>query len=238
MYKMGKIKRYFKENDYEHFKMFVRNEIDMRDVREELNATNQLVSYVVNQIDPDAFDKRRNDINQRLRVIYDMLMEGVSMDRVLEDDVMIPFNKTHRSNDINGRKDSIASLIKRHEVYDDPDFRRRITINNKLANYVNILEIENEILATPPEKLNLYRMAIKYGVSYSKVLERNRNLRRHGRTLTTVNDTLYHTMKRNIDIATAYKKGESIYGIKESYPDVRYIEMIIDSYEPFIKGVN
>lgn len=238
MYKTGNILSFLKKNNNKEFRKFAENELSLKDISDKFNVSNQLALNTVKKIDPDIINKREQDINQRLREIYDMLLEGVPIDYIInETSVAKPFKRNFKTSSMNSRKDAMIAKIKRHGVNDDEDFRRFVVITNKLKNYISILQIEDSLLNTKPEDVNMYRLSLAYDVSYTKVLERNQNLKKQGRAITTIDDDLYEILKRNIKIAERYAKGESVRVLSGEFKDLKYLDLIVKTYQPYIKVV-
>lgn len=238
MYKTGNVLSYLKSDNYRVFRQFVENEIAISEICDKFNVSHQLVISVLKQIDPDVMKKREQDIDYRLEILCDMVFEGIPMDYIIEElDVAEPLRHKFDKSPINSRKDATIAKIKRRGVEDAEKVRSYTTIRKKLRFYISTLQIENEIMNTPDETLNLRAISSKYGVSYNKVLERNRSIRRHGRAITSINDGFYQVLKRNVMITERYCRGESMSILKRENKDLRYLDVIIKSYEPYVKVV-
>lgn len=239
MYKTGNIISYLKSDNYKEFHRFAQNKISLSDITERFNVSNQLALNAIKLIDANIMDKREDNINYRLEVICDMIFEGVPIDYILEQtEIGEPLNRSFTTTSFNSRKDAIIAKIKRRGIHDDKEIRKYVMITNKLKNYISIIQIENEILRTSDEDLNFLHISYNYGVSYTKVLERNQNIKKHGRAITTIDDALYDILKRNIAITERYIKGDSLTTLRRENKDLKYLNMIVETYQPYIKVVN
>ena len=239
VYKTGNIMSYLKKDNFYVYRKFIENEIPLKAISEKFNSTDQLTLDAIKKLDPHIMEKREQNINYRLETICDMVFEGVPIDYILnEHNIAKPFKQSCIGTSFNGYKDATIAKIRRRHICDVRKLRDYIVITDRLKHYIVTIQIEENINQTPKNKVNLSNLAKQYGVSYNKVLERNRSMHKHHRAITSLKTPVYEVLKRNVTLAQAYFKGTSLSQLRHQHKDLLYLDLIIQTYQPYIKIIS
>lgn len=234
--KLNKVYNYLTKNNRRNLKRFAKNEINPIDVAEKCDVSKQLVSHEVIKIDENIFKERKEDNRERLEHIHNQLLEGIPLDVILKQPYAKLFTTEATKKNIHRGKDVIVSRMVTHGVIEKrSDMNKHIFVTDKLKNFINISQIEDEIKYSDENDLrNKAKIGRDFESSYTKVLNIRNQMQSHGRALPQLPDNQYNVLKRNIAIAKLSLEGESNESIQEKYPDVKDIDLIIESYEPYI----
>lgn len=234
--KLNKVYNYFTKNNRRNLKRFAKNEINSIDVAEQCDVSKQLVSQEAIKIDENIFKERKENNRERLEHMRSQLLEGIPLDVVLKQPYAKIFMTEATKKNIHRGKDVIISRMVTHGVIEKrSDMNKHIFVTDKLKNFINIAQIEDKIKYSDEYDLrDKAKIGRDFDSSYTKVLNIRNQMQAHGRALPQLPDNQYKALKRNIDIAKLSIDGESIESIQKQYPDVKDIDLIIKSYEPYI----
>ena len=234
--KLNKVYNYLTKNNRRNLKRFAKNEINSIDVAEKCDVSKQLVSQEAIKIDENIFKERKENNRERLEYMRNQLLEGIPLDVILNQTYAKMFMTEATKKNIHRGKDVIVSRMVTHGVIEKrSDMNKHIFVTDKLKNFINIAQIEDEIKYSDEHDLrNKAKIGRDFESSYTKVLNIRNQMQTYGRALPQLPDNQYKALKRNINIAKLSLERESNESIQEKYPDVKDIDLIIESYEPYI----
>lgn len=235
MYKIGKLNRFMKLNNWENYHRFIRNEISVKEIADKLQMSSQFVDLVLHRLDKDIFEKRNIDYSSRLQQAYAMFMEGLSVEMVIEQDFMKDIRVKSSHDNIHRGKDSLIALFKRHDIVDRENFTNFIFVQSKLERYILSVQIENAIKNVDTYDGNKAFISRCYDTRHQTVLSLNKDFEKNGRVLSNVDERVYDVIKRNVEIAVKYRQGIGIRELKKQYPNVEFVSEIARFYEPYVR---
>lgn len=233
--KAEQIMNELKADDCKLLNRYLKGEVPTSYFTEKYGISRQYVYDILNDIDANFMDVKKEVSSTYVKTIISLAKEGVPLKEIMKNTQFYDLFQV-KMNDYDTR----AGIIRRAKtlnLIESPSDLKFIMVESKVKAYITTLQIAEELERYMQERhMRLDAIGEKYGASYQKVYGIKEKMELVGHPLPKLPQPLVDVIKRNITITKKYRSGQS--SIRELAGEYRLtetvVQMIINGYMPYV----